>query len=288
MATKGLAKLKSEMVFNQDLSRLVDVMKGIAAAQYHVMERKLTSLDRYEKAMEELFEVYDFRLSSHPYVRVANARKLICLVTTDSGFLGGLNMKVLQAGMRHQDKGDHYLVIGERGANYLREFGRSYTAYPGVNPDDSRFSLVQRILEDITDLIRRREYGQAILVYPYSLSFTVQRVDVLNLIPCPLFFKNKPEQAASEEEQSRAVLLESPPDEIIEYLGQLWLRKRVIEIFESAKLSEYGARTMHLEESYQTLSKINKQLKLDYFKARREKIDQSLRETFTAQLIVKE
>ncbi len=131
MATKSLSKLKGEMVFNQDLTRLVDVMKGITAAQYHVMERKQSKLERYTTALEELFRVYDFRSVEHPFINGGTAgHKLICLVTTDSGFLGGLNMKVVQAGMKHEEKGDHYLVIGERGVNYVREFGKAYTSFP--------------------------------------------------------------------------------------------------------------------------------------------------------------
>ena len=63
------------------------------------------------------------------------------------------------------------------------------------------------------------------------------------------------------------------------------MRQRLIECLESAKLAEYGARMMHLEDSYSTLSKIDKQLRLEFFKARREKIDQSLRETCTSQML---
>jgi len=286
MANRTLARLKTEMIFNQDLARLVDVMKGIAAAQYHVMDRKRAHLERYGKAVEELFDVYDFRLSDHPFIRSDDARhKLICLVTTDSGFLGGLNMKVVQAGFKQEEKGTQYAVVGERGVNYVREFGRTYTAFPGINPDESRFELVERLASHIADAVLGGQFGKAIIVYPYSISFTAQRVEVLNLIPCPIFFKNRSMAAPTDEVQAREVILESSPSQAVEFLTGLWLRKRLAEVFESAKLSEYGARTMHLEESYQTLSKLNKQLKLEFFKARREKIDQSLRESFTSQLM---
>lgn len=287
MATKSLSKLKTEMIFNQDLARLVDVMKGIAAAQYHMMERKRAVISRYDKALNELFSVYDFRGVSHPFIQSRNPKKLICLVTTDSGFLGGLNMKVVQAGMKHEEKGDYYLVVGERGVNYVREFGKSYSSFPGINLDDSRFVLVEKMVEHIKNALLKNAYGRVILVYPNSISFTMQRLEVLNLIPCPLFFKERAQRIPTDETQAKDVILESPPEHVIEYLTLCWLTKRFVEIFESAKLAEFGARTMHLEESFQTLTKTDKQLKLQFFKARREKIDQSLRETFTAQLICK-
>ncbi len=141
--------------------------------------------------------------------------------------------------------------------------------------------------DQIIQSIVSGNFGRVILVYLNAVSFTVQRVEVLNLVPCPLFYKDRSEEVLGPEAQKRNVILESPPEQVIEYLATRWLTKRLIEIFESAKLAEFGARTMHLEESYQTLSKLNKSLKLEFFKACREKIDQSLRETFTAQLICK-
>ena len=288
MATKSLAKLKVEVGFNRDLSHLVDVMKTIAASQYHIMERKRTKLDSYKKAMEELFSIYDFRAFDHPFLRAASPKKLVCLVTTDFGFLGRLNMKVLQAALKFQERGTHYLVIGERGTNTLREYGHSYTPFPGVNPDESRFELAVKFQKEIFRLVLKNGYGQVLLVFPHSNSIGSQKIQILNIIPCPIFFKNRQEQALTDLQQEKHVILESLEETIIESLTEYWLQYRLIEIFESAKLAEYGARMMHLEDSYQTLSKIDKQLKLEYFKARREKIDQSLRETCTAQLILAE
>lgn len=285
MATKSLSKLKAEMVFNTDLTRLVDVMKGISASQYHIMDRKRTSLVKFNATLEALFKEWDFRQSTHPFVYLQNARRLIGLVATDGGFLGGLNMKVVQGAVRHENPGAHYFVMGERGANYLREFNKPHTPFPGINADEGRFKLVNEIIGFILKEVLRESFGSVILVYPHAVSFAVQRIEAVNLIPCPIFFKEKPERVPSEEEISRQGILESPVEGVVEYMTAVWLRKRLVEIFEDAKLAEFGARTMHLESSYQTLTKIDKQLKLQFFKARREKIDQSLRETFTSQLL---
>lgn len=285
MATKILSKIKAEMTFNADLTRLVDVMKGIAAAQYQIMERKrLHHAEEYGKAVEELFGAFDFRTVNHPFVKAKNNKKLICLITTDSGFLGGLNMKVAQAGLKQEEPGTHYLVLGERGVNFMKEYGRAVTAYPGINTDESRFALMHQLIGDILKAVLKDGYGKVVMVYPKSLSFTTQRVEALNLIPCPMFYVNRPPKAKPLTELQKETILESPVGGIIENLVRLWLGRKLIEVFETSKLSEFGARTMHLEESFQTLSKQNKQIKLEFFKARRAKIDQSLRESFTSQL----
>lgn len=285
MATQSLAKLKTEMIFNNDLTRLVDVMKGISASQYFIMDRKRTQIDKFNNAVEDLFKAWDFRWSEHPFVHLSQQARLIGIVATDGGFLGGLNMKVVQAALKHESPGSRYFVIGERGANYLREFSKPHTPFGGVNADDTRFRLVNEVVGFILKEVLRGTYGSVILIYPHAVSFSAQRVEAVNLIPCPLFFKDKPESVPTEQEVNKRQIVESDSQGIIEYMTAVWLRKRLIETLEDSKLAEFGARTMHLEGSYSTLTKIDKQLKLQFFKARREKIDQSLRETFTSQLL---
>lgn len=284
MANKSLSKLKDEMIFNQNLTKLVDVMKGISAAQYFVMEHKKLNVDKYTEALEELFSFYDFRGVEHPFLQPQSEKKLICLVTTDSGFLGGLNMKVCTAGMAQETPESQYVVLGERGANFLKEMGRSCQAFPGINPDDTRFDLGEKFIRFILKTVWEQGIGRVILVHPYPVSFTSQRIEVLNLLPCPMFYKDKPENLDTDK-QAKSVILDSKPDGVIEYLTLFWMRRRMVEVFEDSKMAEYGARTMHLEESFSTLTKLDKQLKLQFFKAKREKIDQSLRETFSAKLV---
>ena len=151
MAKKTLSALKEEMIFNTNLYHLVDVMKGIAAAQYHVMERNQSKFPKYEEALGELFQSYDFRRSRHPFLRAQSDRTLMIVVSTDFGFLGGLNMKVMQAAMAHETKNMHYFVIGERGANNLKEYQKEHTAFPGISVDATRFDLVEQVLKKIKE-----------------------------------------------------------------------------------------------------------------------------------------
>lgn len=285
MATKSLAKLKAEMVFNADLTRLVDVMKGVATAQFFVMQHKRVPLEKYSAALEELFSFYDFRAIEHPFVHMIGERKLIVMIATDSGFLGGLNMKVMTAGLRLAGEDTKFAVLGERGANYMRENGKTFDAFPGINPDDSRFELQDKVVDYIFKCVQEDHIGRVILVHPHAVSFTAQRIESLNLIPCPMFHKGKPDELPDPVKAAKNAIMESSPEGMIESLTRYWMRQRMTDIFEDSKMAEFGARTMHLEESFNTLKNLDKQLKLQFFKARREKIDQSLRETFTSQLV---
>ena len=288
MATKTLAKIKAEKQFNSDLTHLVDAMKGVAAAQYHIMEHRRTQTKKFPEALEEIFKSYDFRRSRSPFIRSRSEKRLIFVITTDGGFMGGLNMKVIQMALKYEKKDSRYLVIGERGQNMLAEFGKPlYRSFNGITTDERRFALVDEMIPAIYHAVTKDGFGQVILVSPMAVSFTVQRVEVRNLIPCPLFFTDREENVTPIEKQDREIIFESSQDAVARFLAVTWLRWRLIGLFEDAKLAEFGARTMHLEESYQTLKKQDKQLQLQYFKTRREKIDQSLRESFVSQLVCK-
>lgn len=288
MGSKIFTRVKADMTFNQSMTHLVDVMKNVAAAQYHIMEKKRTNLKRHEEAIEEIAETYDFRSIHHPFVQGASSRRLICLVTSDFGFLGGLNMKVIQEGLKYQTDETHFLVFGERGLGYLKEFGLPYSFFPSVEADQSRFDLASEVKNEIFRLVLRDGYGEVILVHPYAVSMSLQRIQTLQMIPCPIFYHHRPEKILTQEEQAEDVVWEAAEKEVIEALTAVWFRHHLVGIFESSKLAEYGARMMHLEESYQTLTKQSKQLRLEYFKIRREKIDQSLRETFSSRILLQE
>jgi hypothetical protein len=69
---------------------------------------------------------------------------------------------------------------------------------------------------------------------------------------------------------------------MVEYLSSVWVTSKLFEVFEDAKLAEFGARAMHLEGSQQKVEKNFKRLRHLCFKATHERTDKGLRESFSA------
>ena len=63
--------------------------------------------------------------------------------------------------------------------------------------------------------------------------------------------------------------------------------QKLFEVFEDSKLAELSARTLHLEESYQTLIEQKKGLSHQYFQSRHEAVDAEMRDLFSAQIVRK-
>ncbi|MBI4314219.1 MAG: F0F1 ATP synthase subunit gamma, partial [Candidatus Omnitrophica bacterium] len=95
-----LIRLKKEVQFNVDLTRIVDALKGIAAARFHMLERQLKISDRYQKATETILSNVDFSRASRSFAESKSGATGVVMVTSTAGFLGGLNARVVANGLQ--------------------------------------------------------------------------------------------------------------------------------------------------------------------------------------------
>ena len=70
------------------------------------------------------------------------------------------------------------------------------------------------------------------------------------------------------------------------FLGT-WVAYKLYEVFEDSQLAEFSARTVHLEESHQVLSRRSDQTQYQYFRSHHEQVDRGMREMFSSSLIRK-
>ena len=70
------------------------------------------------------------------------------------------------------------------------------------------------------------------------------------------------------------------------YLANLWISSKIFEIFFDTDLSAASAQTQQLDNSLTKMKKERDLVKLKYRKASRGDIDKSLREVFSARMMV--
>ncbi|HEX9780020.1 MAG TPA: FoF1 ATP synthase subunit gamma [bacterium] len=275
-----LIRLKHDVQFNGDFAKAIDVMKGIAASRFYQLQRHTGKFEGLGAAAREILGAIDMSVVDHPFVRPASERTGVIMVTSDAGLLGGLNTQVVLGGLHEGGPGASLSVIGERGLNTLRDArGGGFAAFPGIE-DATRVGLAHAVRDHAVQQVRDGTCGRLIVVYPRPVSFSVQRVVAETLLPCTAWIgQDKPVFSLED------VLWESHPSEIVEYVVWHWIGQRLEEIFALSRLAELAARAMHLEGSYQELLRLGKKLKQQYFRARHEVIDRSMREIFAAQLL---
>jgi len=278
---KFIQELKRELQLNRELRELLEVLKGIASSQFRILQKeKAERFAKFLEAFEGFFQLIDFSTLEHPFSK-GEGKLCIIMVTSDEGFMGGLNTRVINTALEYEEESTELVVLGERGAGYLRGLGKNFVGLPGIG--EEKYEDALRLKDFVVKEALAGKFKRVILVYPKPITFTVQRIEVLKLLPCSELFEKREDTV----ELKKDVIIESTSSEMIEYLVDIWITQKLLEVFEDSKLAEFSARTIHLEQSNQGLMEIGKGLRIQYFRARHELVDRGMRETFSSQLIRK-
>lgn len=275
---RPVSQIKRDIEFNKGLSSLVEVLKNIAIFQFHALAQKICAFDKLNQAVDNFFRLIDLEKVRHPFVTPEDKPGCVIAVTSDVGLLGGLNVRVVSAALGELKGGSGLLVIlGERGQAYARENHLAFAGFPGVK-EQQRFSRAVQLCDYSLERILKGDYSFLKIVYPHPFSIAIQRIRIVSLLPYS--FATKDTQPGTQ--PAFEIIMESRPEDIVEYLVYLWITQRFYEIFGLSCLAEFAARFLHLEESSQKLKKREEELKLQYFRVRHELIDRSMRELFAA------
>ncbi|MBU1086227.1 MAG: F0F1 ATP synthase subunit gamma [Candidatus Omnitrophica bacterium] len=275
-----ISQLKGDMEFYKSLGALIEVLKLVAAAQYQILEKKIKTYGLYLDALSSVFSWLDMQQVRHPFVAVSDKPTAIVAITTDAGLLGGLNSLVMNKALEQIAKDDcRMVIIGKRGQLYVEKREMVYAVFPGVD-DAKRLQQALKLRDYLIENVLKGKFGKVTIVFPRALSFTTQRIEVLQVFPFVCETQQKMNNL-----QLSDVIMESKFDDIVEYLIYLWLGQKIFEIFGMARLAEQAARFMHLEKCTDRIHDLDKKLRFQYFRAKHEIIDQNMRELFAARLL---
>lgn len=278
---KTVSALKQDLEFNGGLAALIGVLKNIAVSQYHAMESRAKSFEKLKDVIYSFLEIIDPRQVAHPFLNPRDEVQMVVAVTSDSGLLGGLNKEAIDTALAELAKiPGRLIVIGERGKTYAREFQTSFVTFAGIKEEEIP-ALAMQLRDYVLGKFMEESIGHLKVVYPRSISFTVQRVETVTFLPFRLEARQLDEPLPLLSE----VILESRPADVVEYCVYLWVEQKLAEIFAFSKLAEYAARFSHLERSAQRLKEMDQKLRMQYFRVRHEIIDRNMRELFAARQI---
>ncbi len=275
-----IAQLKGDMEFYRSLGSLLEVLKLISAAQYQSLEKKIKTYAAYLDALSGVFQWLDMQQVQHPFVSRSDNPTGVVAVTTDAGLLGGLNALVMNKAMAQVEEGSGKLIIiGKRGQLYIEKRKMIFARFSGV-VDDQRLEQALKLRDYIIENVLKGSLGKVIIVFPRALSFTVQRIETVQVLPFIPDIRKRPTNV-----EVADVIMESKFGSIVEYLIYLWLGQKIFEIFGMSRLAEQAARFMHLENCMERIKGLDQKLRFQYFRTRHEIIDQNMRELFAARLL---
>ena len=305
---KTLISIKKDMEANAGLSLLIETLKTIAISQYYAAQKKRIQLGIFTKffrSVESFVEDINLDGINHFFTNPKGRAQAIVAITSDAGFLGGLNMKVVNAALQEAGKmhpsgtlPTTIIIVGERGEMYVRGTGFPAVSFPGIQ-DEEIYSQAGQLRDYIYQKALAGEFGTVKVVYPRTVSLGVQSIEMVSFLPFQPANVNPVRSTKLEGEKNKTsngvkqatpdvrtdMILESRPEDIIEYLVYLWMGMKLYDIFELSRLAEFSARYFHLEESGEKLKEEDKKTKLQYFRIRHELADRAIRELVAGRFV---
>jgi len=282
--------LKGQLGFIKQMQKLIESLKDIDSAHFQTMfKSKESKFEDFDKTVREFLAVVhsigDIVGSSHPLIVPKTGRCGIVVFSSDAGFMGKLNTLICrEAYVLVEDLTDaghevELIVLGKKGLVRMRYLEKAtVTPFPAIT-EKKKYEQVVSLRQYLIKARLEGKIGDLYLVHPKALSFAKQEVVTLRLLPAIDLFKDK---VTLKIEKWQSICLESELDDIITYLVENWVTEKLYDAAFESKLSEFAARTNHLEGSLEYLREEIKRLSLLYNKSRQSDIDTGMRETFAS------
>lgn len=276
----NIAQLKQNLDFNRDLGELIEIMRLASTSQFNQFRSYRPAWPEFSASLEKALALIppDQRGSDFFVLRPGKPSAII-LLTSDEGFLGELNSALINRLFGEKKEGDRIIVLGQQGINYLKELNLDFQEFSAFS-DKPELKQIEDVRDYALGLYLKGEVSRIAVVYASFQSLTAQHAESETLLP---FQVGK----APAKNIKGELLIEPGSKEVIEGLVRLWLYAKLYQIFWAGKLSEFGARIMHLESSSQELTRTNQGLRLEYFKYLHGLSDKTIREIYASRLAVR-
>ena len=132
-----LTKLREQLQFNKEMAGVINALKGVAASEFTRLQRERKKLDEFDLYLKKFFQVTDLNNASHIFLEESPLPSHIVLITSDGGFLGKLNVSIINTAFEQYKKNDRLTVLGKQGVRYIEEKTDQFEHFPGISDDIS-------------------------------------------------------------------------------------------------------------------------------------------------------
>ena len=277
-------KIKGDLDDITELVEIIQVLKDVADTKFHTLANRKDRFGRFGESFIEFFRMISLAEVQHPLVTNNHPKVGLVAVTSEAGFMGDLNAKVVRAVLAEKDKYPDCVIIpvGRKGAEKISAVEKNMKIFENIE-ELGLYEIAVRVKDYVIEEILNNRLGKVFVVYPWSKSFNIQKPRVIQLLPCEELLAKQMQFVNAIEK----VIMESDPVDIIGYLANIWVVCRLYEIMHDTAISEAAAQSQQLDASVQRMKKDKKGVQMAFSKARKSDIDKSMREVFTSRLMAK-
>ncbi len=278
-----LPAAKQSLEYNKSLGDLLEVLKASAIFQFHIFQSMDKPSEDYRLNLDYCLEIIKRKGPHHPYLEEKKAMgSLIVVITSDEGFMGELNMALINTALDiYKSQKDEILVLGRSGAKYMEDLARPFVPMPALS-EDLNYSQIEDFRDYLFDHYTKKS-SRIIFVYPKFISLNQQHIETVQLLPYQ-FPDLKTEIRVGALMEAAFIY----PDErrALARLIELQAAFKILQIEQSSKLAEFAAKIMHLEESTGQLELITQKEAFEYFRLVHTLKDKSIREISASKILL--
>lgn len=275
-------KIKGDLDDIIELVQIIQILKDVADNKFHTLAGRKDRFARFGESFVEFFRMISLSRVRHPLVSNDNPHTGIVVITSEAGFMGDLNTKVIRTALAEHAKYPNcsIIAVGKKGAAKMSGVVKNMKVFEDIE-ETGLYQVAVNVKDYLYTEIMERRMGRALVIYPWSKNFMVQKARIVKLLPCDELLSKQEEFVDNIER----VIEESDPVDIIEQLSSMWLVCRFYEMLHDTTISEAAAQSQQLEASLDKMQKSKKGIKMAFQKAKKGDIDKSMREVFTSRMM---
>ncbi|MEI8175915.1 MAG: F0F1 ATP synthase subunit gamma [Candidatus Omnitrophota bacterium] len=279
-------KAKIDFDYTSELLEIVSILRDVASNHFYNTAKRKQRFLEFANSFIDFFRMVNLSHAHHPLVHTTSPRVGILMITSEMGFMGEMTAKVIKTGYEESEKHPdcEFIIIGTRGEQKLKQYNvnQHVEVFRDIE-EHGLYKVTLMVKEYITKQVLEGKLGKVIAIYPFAFNFTLIKPKVIKLLPSEELLTHQMEVKDTIEK----VIVESDLNDIIGYLANLWLTCRIYEMLEDCVVAGFAAQAAQLEAAMERLKKDKKGLALAVKKAKKSDIDKSLKEVFTATLMMR-
>lgn len=281
---ESLLAVKSRLNTVASIRKITKAMKLIASSRYSRLKNQYDGTKEYVKGMSEcmnqIVNIIDFDKMTRPTCMTVNPgdTKLVIFVTPTLGLCGSYYYNLQKIAKDVLTEKDDVVFIGEKGYRYFKDkVHKADTKFIHLL-DNLTFDNVNVFRHYIDKLYRENKYRSIDIIYTRYINSFMTKAVCEQVLPLEQNSASIENMKSGIEKGSYDLLFEGHPDQVVDLIVPHYLDAILYKYFLESGLSEHTSRRNSMESATSSADSLIEMLKLQYNKARQQKITNEITE----------
>ncbi|MEK7534365.1 MAG: ATP synthase F1 subunit gamma [Patescibacteria group bacterium] len=269
----NILSLKRRITAAQNVSKTTKAMQMIAASKLKRGQDLALKSRPYADKLVQLLQNIVSKLEEkfyHDYMKTPKQVKsnLLIIFAPDKGLCGGLIGNIIDEIFNFDSKNPNtiYITVGKKIEKYVSSLNKEIVASFNFGTTRPQFDKVYPLITIINSFFQGKKVKSVKILYSKFLNVFSQQQEIADLLP--IEFPSK----ETAKPMSQTTIFEPSPQILLSPLLQHYLETVIFHISLESYASEQAARMLSMQNATNNAIEITNEIRLEYNKARQERI----------------